>query len=330
MRVLTLSGESTTFVGNDFLPNMLVDIQFSDSSGTDNHESELFGITILTNVRVFAVNDVADVESPNNKRQQGLVSWGKSISLLVTPAQAQKLSEAAGKDGIRFIVPKVNGAKTAQPTAMPIDATPPSEKSQTGLPPYRIESPDLLQIELLKPSSGTNSVTGRYLVDPDGIIKLPNCGSVFIGGKTVAEGRAALEKHLAKYVKSPQVSLDVIAYNSKVYYVINYGPTLGDSVRHFPVTGNETALDVISQVSELSPVQHKEIWISRPDANEPTKWKHLPVDWNAITQGAQTTTNYQVLPFDRIFIEDLREGSTRQGNARDASDNQRHKYAAKT
>ena len=30
----------------------------------------------------------------------------------------------------------------------------------------------------------------------------------------------------------------------------------------------------------------------------------LPVDWNAITQGAVTDTNYQILPGDRVFVRE--------------------------
>ena len=49
----------------------------------------------------------------------------------------------------------------------------PSEKNKVSLQPYRIEPPDVVQIELLKSSSGTNSVTGCVnLVGPDGTINL--------------------------------------------------------------------------------------------------------------------------------------------------------------
>ena len=65
---------------------------------------------------------------------------------------------------------------------------------------------------------------GQYLVGPDGTINLRRCGTLQVMGLTIAEAKAALEKHLAKYFHSPEVSVDVIAYNSKVYYVITEGP----------------------------------------------------------------------------------------------------------
>lgn len=95
----------------------------------------------------------------------------------------------------------------------------PSEKSKVSLPPYRIEPPDVLQIELLKPTSGAASLTGPYLVGPDGTINLRRYGVVHMAGKTMIEARRALQKHLAQYFDSPEVSVDIAAYNSKVYYV---------------------------------------------------------------------------------------------------------------
>ena len=73
-------------------------------------------------------------------------------------------------------------------------------------------------------------------------------------GKTVTEIREALRKHLSRYFDSPEVSVDVIAYNSKVFYVITQGAGLGDNVRRVPVTGNDTVLDALSMVNGLSPV----------------------------------------------------------------------------
>ena len=73
----------------------------------------------------------------------------------------------------------------------------------------------------------------------------------------MTEIRADLQKHLAQYFDSPEASVDVIAYNSKVYYVITEGAGLGDNVRRVPVTGNETVLDALSAVNGLSQVSRR-------------------------------------------------------------------------
>jgi len=150
--------------------------------------------------------------------------------------------------------------------------------------------------------SGAQPVTGQYLVGPDGTINLRQYGVVHIAGKTVTEARIAIQNHLKQYLDSPELSVDVLAYNSKVYYVITQGAGLGDSVRRLPVTGNETVLDAISQINGLSQVSSKKIWIARPAPHDFGCQQILPIEWDAITQGAQTATNYQLLPGDRLYV----------------------------
>ena len=147
--------------------------------------------------------------------------------------------------------------------------------------------------------SGAQPVTGQYLVGPDGTINLRQYGVVQIAGKTVTEARIAIQNHLKQFLDSPELSVDVVAFNSKVYYIITQGAGLGDSVRRLPITGNETVLDAISQINGLSQVSSTKIWIARPAPHNFGCQQILPIEWDAITQGAQTATNYQILPGDR-------------------------------
>ncbi len=152
--------------------------------------------------------------------------------------------------------------------------------------------------------AGAQPVTGQYLVGPDGTINLRQYGVVHVAGRTVTEARLAIQKHLTQFLDSPEVSVDILAYNSKMYYVITQGAGLGDKVTRFPITGNETVLDALAQptVGGTTQVSSKKIWIARPAPNQFGCEQILPVDWNAITQGAQTGTNYQILPGDRVYI----------------------------
>ncbi len=150
--------------------------------------------------------------------------------------------------------------------------------------------------------SGAQPVTGQYLVGPDGTVNLRQYGVVHVAGKTVTEARIAIQNHLKQYLDSPELSVNVVAYNSKVYYIITQGGGMGDNVRRLPITGNETVLDAISQVNGLSQVSSKKIWIARPAPHNFGCQQILPIEWDAITQGAQTATNYQLLPGDRLFV----------------------------
>ena len=59
--------------------------------------------------------------------------------------------------------------------------------------------------------AGAQPVTGEYLVGPDGTINLRHYGRVQVRGMTVSESQAAIEKQLAKFVRIPEVTVDVKA-----------------------------------------------------------------------------------------------------------------------
>lgn len=158
----------------------------------------------------------------------------------------------------------------------------------------------------LAQATGVQPVNGTFLVGPDGTVNLRHYGQVRLSGMTLAEAKVVLERHLSQFLDSPKVSVDINAYNSKVYYIITQGAGLGDNIVRVPVTGNETVLDAISQIQGLSQVSSKEIWIARPAPQGFGCEQILAVNWEAITQGGATGTNYQILPGDRVYIAEDR------------------------
>jgi polysaccharide biosynthesis/export protein len=149
--------------------------------------------------------------------------------------------------------------------------------------------------------AASQQILGEFLVQPDGTITLGSYGNVSVVGRTVGEARAEIEAHLSQFLDDPQISLNVQAFNSKVYYIVLQGAGLGDGVYRFPVTGNETVLDAIANIQGLEQVSSKKIWVARPcrDASLP---QVLPVDWYAVTERGEPHTNYQLMPGDRVFI----------------------------
>jgi protein involved in polysaccharide export with SLBB domain len=147
----------------------------------------------------------------------------------------------------------------------------------------------------------SQQITGQYMVGPDGNITLGSYGNLCVVGQTLDQAKISIETFLSRELENPRVSINVYAYNSKVYYVILQGAGLGDGVYRFPVTGNETVLDAISQINGLNQFSSKRIWIARP-SKATGEVQILPVDWYAITEQAATNSNYQVLPGDRVFV----------------------------
>jgi polysaccharide biosynthesis/export protein len=155
---------------------------------------------------------------------------------------------------------------------------------------------------VLSQSSGMPQLAGEYLIAPDGTINLGTYGSVFVAGMTLAEVKDAVELQLSKVLRNPRVGVDVLAYNSKVFYIVSQGAGLGDGVARVPMTGNETVLDAIANVNGMSRLASKKIWIARPSPSGQKCDQILPVNWGEITAGGSTATNYQILAGDRLFI----------------------------
>lgn len=149
--------------------------------------------------------------------------------------------------------------------------------------------------------AGQQQIAGQHLVSMDGTVTLGAYGSVSVVGLTLAQAKAAIEQHLSEFLDSPEVAVDVFAYNSRVYYVVTEGGGLGDTVSKFPITGNETVLDAIANISGMTEVSSKSIWIARPSPGS-EQLSILPVDWQHVTALGAANTNYQILPGDRVFV----------------------------
>jgi protein involved in polysaccharide export with SLBB domain len=184
----------------------------------------------------------------------------------------------------------------------------PSEAQQVLLSPHAIRPPDLLTIELVGKLSAVHpEISGEHLVAHDGTVNLGPFGRVTVAGKTIEEARRAIEQHLSKHMKSPRVTVDVSAYNSKKYYVIVQEGGR-QAVHSLPMSGSETVLDAVSAVSaagDLIDTSAKTVWIARPQGKSGGR-EVLRVDWEGITRRGSAASNYQIFPGDRVFVSDKR------------------------
>ncbi len=131
-----------------------------------------------------------------------------------------------------------------------------------SLPQARIQIEQHLKKTLVSPQVYVNvaadqakqHIAGEHLVRPDGTVSLGVYGSVYVAGMTLEQSKATLERHLAAHIYRPEINVDVLAYNSKIYYVITDGAGAGEQVFRFACTGNETILDALSQINGLPAV----------------------------------------------------------------------------
>lgn len=199
----------------------------------------------------------------------------------------------------------------------------PRELSKVSMPDYVVEPPDIIVVEVLEALPG-RPITGERLVRPDGKISLGFYGDVYVAGLTTDEIKEKIVLHLRTYINDEvlglvqvdketgklkpiedvmknlnRVFVDVASYNSKVYYVQGDVGVPG----RLPITGNETVLDAINYAGGLIPTASTvNIRLVRPAPPGACCEQKLPVNLPAIINGGDTTTNYQMMPGDRVVV----------------------------
>ncbi len=192
-----------------------------------------------------------------------------------------------------------------------------------------VEPPDLLIVEVLEALPG-RPISGERLVRPDGSISLSFYGDIPVAGLTIPEIKEKIVLHLRKFLndetlglieidpnssepmidpktnkikatpprETDRVFVDVTSFNSAVTYVE------GDVVSpgRIPYTGGYNVLDLIHYSGGLLPsADRTKIRLVR-SFPKGTPARILPVDYEEITMGTNSSTNYPTLPNDRLVV----------------------------
>jgi polysaccharide export outer membrane protein len=205
----------------------------------------------------------------------------------------------------------------------------PRELLKTTLPDYVVEPPDLIRIEVLEAAPGRPITGPDRLVQPNGMVNLEFYGDVYVAGLTTTQIKEKVILHLREKLTdvalglvkldeagnimkdkdgnpipvepkdSDKVFVEVTGYNSKVFYIEGDVALPG----RLPITGNETVLDALNYAGGLSPTAAPQnIRLVRPAPPNACCPQLLPVNYAAIVNAGDTTTNYQIMPGDRIVV----------------------------
>lgn len=198
------------------------------------------------------------------------------------------------------------------------DAPPPHEGAKFELP-YIIQTPDVLNIELLL-GLPERPLSGEFTVRPDGTVNLGYYGSIKLDGLSLERAKFKIIVHFRDYLtdfalglwkenpetgemifvdpsKSNNLYVDVSEYNSHVYYV------LGDTQINgrFPWQGNEYVLDALENAGGFIPsADSKAIRLYRP-ARGKKPAKTYTIDYDAVLHG-EVKSNLQLFPGDRLVV----------------------------
>ena len=192
----------------------------------------------------------------------------------------------------------------------------PRELEKQVLAEYRIEPGDVLALEQSDFDTSIR-LPGDQVVRPDGTIDLGPYGRLMVAGQTVDEIQTVVRRHIDRQVSEAEegesqtdrpaseqrsrVNVRLIEAESKVYYVVGEVNSAGA----FPLVGRETVLDAIFAAGDLSDqADRQKIVLSRPTAPGECRIV-MPICYKHIVQLGDTSTNYQILPGDRIYVPSL-------------------------
>jgi protein involved in polysaccharide export with SLBB domain len=179
------------------------------------------------------------------------------------------------------------------------DMTPiPRELEKTVLDVYVIQPSDGLVIEPTSLDSPLNFTTDQTVL-ADGTIDLGKYGRLIVAGKSIEQIETEVADSVSA-VEHKSIAINVRLSNpqSAVYYVLGEVNAPGS----FPLVGRETVLDAIVAAGGLTDrASVCNIILARP--TEPGHCRIvLAVCYRHIVQLGDTSTNYQIMPGDRVYV----------------------------
>lgn len=155
------------------------------------------------------------------------------------PARAQDAAaEEPAKPEAESTVPKsleyqvtkaLEAVDLTPPPAFEVPDPPPHEGAMIEHPPYVLEPPDLIIVEVLDALEG-RPITGERLVRPDGTITLGFYGEVNVRGLTVDQARIKIIKQLRTYLTD-----EILGLTTEPIDPIDGTPEAQDEVHAIPV-----------------------------------------------------------------------------------------------
>ncbi len=162
---------------------------------------------------------------------------------------------------------------------------------------YRIGPNDVLNISVLDHEEVSSTrdfnrgIVGT-IVKKDGKIYLPIVGPVRADGYTVEEFHEVLREHLKTYIKEPHLSVDILKYEAKKFYVLGEVNSPGA----YPVDGDTTLLEGIGMAHGVRPEGSLErAYVVRGNAL-------LPINVADILLRGDTSRNIYMRHGDLVYV----------------------------
>jgi len=134
-------------------------------------------------------------------------------------------------------------------------------------------------------------------IQPEGKISLRLLGDVKVVGMTAKEIAAKLEVLLSRYYEDPKVSVRVVNYESKKFYVYGQASSVGPRV----YTGRDTLLDAVIRSGTNFLSWTSRVKVIRP-AHDETPVRTMEVDIDMMVKTGDWSRNILLEPNDMVYI----------------------------
>lgn len=182
--------------------------------------------------------------------------------------------------------------KDAKAPARTAAEQPASPKSATDDPSYEIGAEDQLSISVWKEPDITRVVPVR----PDGKISLPLINDIQAAGLTPMQLAMSITEKLKKFIADPQVTVVVMAINSRRYYIVGEMTRAGA----FPLLPNMTVLQALSSAGGFTQfAKMKSIYVLRIVDGKSVKF---PFNYKEVIAGKHPEQNIVLKPGDTIVV----------------------------
>lgn len=153
---------------------------------------------------------------------------------------------------------------------------------------YRMGAGDVVQVEV----RGQPDLDKAVVIRPDGKISLRLLGDVYVSGMTAEEVDDRLTRLYKEYIVGADITVSVVAFNSKEIYVFGQVPREGPQAW----AGETTILEAISRAGgTLARAEPKAVQVTRGNK----VWK---VNMDDIVIKGKTDQNLYLQPGDVVFV----------------------------
>ncbi len=159
---------------------------------------------------------------------------------------------------------------------------------------YTLGETDIVEIEVLRHPE----VSGQYMINNEGNIQYEFVGDIHAEGKTKDEVKEALIQRLSEFIISPEVTVKIAAYNSKIVYVVG---EVGSPGKIFMRGDTITVREALVQAGlPLLSAKGAKSWLITPSADGNPKQLHVNID--KLLYKGDLRENLVMKPGDTLYV----------------------------